>query len=358
MANLRMNKQNQKFWKSILATAALCMSGNLYAQDIVFFDDMSTGSMKNYTELVWSTDETDNDYQIIYEFDYSETLEGTIPEAPNTPDNAGAKVGLFMEVNRFSDLVDNDTNEANETVLCVFPNTNRVNGDYSFQFDLFANAIMPSEDGSDPTGPSQHIIQGIYQSDVKLPIISNASYPENFVDSVGYYGTMDIAFDSAFDGYDVVFMEGFTGSAPQFLDAVDRQSPDDIPVGFSWANPGIDAAQSRLAADNHTYISNLFPAQGGFNPNGNEGGCNGAWITLRMSYELGVVTWEVDNNYSADGTGFTLICTYDDPDNTYNSGPPVIAVTDTYIESENNENFFLIDNVLIESKDSNVFFFY
>lgn len=351
-------KHQQYIWASILTLTLLLLSGNTLHAAVVFFDDMSSDSVNKYTELVWSTDLSDKDYQIIYEFDYSGTLEGNIPEAPNTPGSATEKTGMFMEVNRFSDLVDNDTNEANETVLCVFPDTGDIFGDYSFQFDLFANAVTPSEDGTDPTGPSQHIIQGIYQSDIKLPIISNASYPEEFEDSVGYYGTMDIAFDSAFDGYDVVFFEGFTGSAPQFIDAVQRQSADDIPVGFAWGHSSIEATQSRLAAENYGYITNLFPSQGGFNPNGNEGGCNGAWITLRMSYELGVVTWEVDNNYSADGTGFSLICTYDDPNNTYQSGPPVIAVTDTYTESENNENFFLIDNVMIESKDSNILLFY
>ncbi len=336
--------------------ASLLLAGATFApaQTIVFEERFDADASANFTE-VQSYDavtDTDGNGDIVsnYFFNYATvTAQGTpyaVPEAPSSGTPTTATTGAFLQAN-----VDAASEAA--ALISIFPAISALSGPHSLQFDFFAVVGSP--------GTTEYVGGGLLTSGTNVNPVFQVDPLPNFTTNLavtdGYYVHFTVEGGS---GTDISFLEGDTDPG-----TTEFAIPADGSAGFLWDtnldtvgnNDSVvdmepDSRSNYFGFDIETWYVNsgLFGTQ----VSGEADGPNEAWVTFRMTIDAaGVLTFE-QNIY--DGNGFVTILTYDDPDDTWTSGIPMISLFDHFgaAGSSNPDSGVIIDNVIVTDLTTNV----
>lgn len=273
------------------------------AQTIYFQDNFASDSSGNYTET--EAAETTIENNTAYGYDYSadtDSVGATIPSAPRTTD--ASKKALKTEVNMAG---------AGINVVCIYPNITAITGDHRLVVDVFYRYTTTA-------GGTEDFGIGLLHSGTKVIV-------EDFVQGTGSVPASTDGYfhshapDGGWASRDCAFYEGIdTGnSADQHLLA---------DGDFSWAGDVADQLDSTITTQG-TFFEALTPtATADWQDN---------WATWEIKIVSGVVRVFIDGG---------LVCTYNDPDDTFTSGIPSLHHADAFASIS--DSFMLFDNLLIE----------
>lgn len=292
----------------IITIAAAILSLMVFpvtAQTIYFQDNFASDSSGNYTEL--EAAETTIENTTTYGYDYTADVDSAsvaIPSAPRTTD--GSKKALKTEVNMTGDGIN---------VVCIYPNITPITGDHKLIVDVFYRYTT--------TGPgTEDFGIGLLHSGTKVItedyMQGTGSVPAS---TDGYF--FSHAPDDGWASRDLAFYEGIaTGNS------VDQHL---LSAGnFSWAGDiGTNDPDSTISAG-ATFFADLTPTAAA------------SWVDNWATWEIQIVDGVV--KVFIDGA---LVCTYNDPDDTFTSGIPSLHHGDVFGGSVA-DSFFLFDNLLVQ----------
>lgn len=320
----------KKLAAGALALSLLAVSGWAATDIVVLEETFDSASVASNFDEVFDVDGTgspETNYALEYSTYTIDTTDITIPEAPNTPTGAVATTGAFLQVN-------SNPPAEEPMVLSIYPNNvTPLTGAHTLTVDLFFIIASP--------GTTEHLSVGILHAGDKALNYSQDedNFPAESVSTDGYAGYMSAEGGAA---NDIAFLEGDPA-------AIDVSLPADGSTGFNWAlDPMGTESRSNFAGNE---IESIFTDSGLFGTlnSGEADGPNESWVTMRVSIDAsGVVTWSMDIH---DGNGFTTLCTYDDPDDTYTSGVPSVGLADLF-GSANDFGGLIVDNLVITKPGS------
>jgi len=274
------------------------------AQTIYFQDNFASDSSGNYTEF--EAAETTIENNTFYGYDYTadtDSVGATIPSAPRTTD--ASKKALKTEINMSVSSIN---------VVCLYPNITPITGDHRLVVDVFYRYVT--------TGlGTENFGIGLLHSGSKVLcedyIQGTGSVPAS---TDGYFHSH--APDAGWATRDCAFYEGIdTGNS------VDQHLLAD--GDFSWPGDIAGQPEDSTISTETTFFEALTPtAAASWVDN---------WATWEIRIQNGVVRVTIDNQ---------LVCTYNDPDDTFASGIPSLHHEDAFASTC--DSFMLFDNLLIE----------
>ncbi|MEQ8820389.1 MAG: putative Ig domain-containing protein [Sumerlaeia bacterium] len=299
--------------------------------NVLFADAFNTNTSAQYTEVVDSTSYPAN-YDTAYGFDYGSIINENaagypfVGEAPSSQGSDLPTHGLVTFANpTFGGL-------ANRMALAIYPNLTPILGDHRFTVDLLPLIGF--------NGPTEHFGLGINHSGAAFPNVYQGYYGDFTPITDGYFGFINTDYGAAIR--DIVFYEG----DPFMMDpGLDPALGD-----FAWGDPNLTVLSDGLALPPDPYATeprwflDYIFTNPPYRTGSGADGPHGAWMTLRMTFLAGKVTWEVKPEGAPQ---FYTLATYDDPDDTYIGGLPQISHLDTFY-SQNGYGRMIWDNFTIE----------
>ncbi|HOC56937.1 MAG TPA: Calx-beta domain-containing protein [Verrucomicrobiota bacterium] len=157
------------------ATATI-VDDELPTETVLFADDFNTDTSAAWTLLYASTNATDNDYSVTFNYDYSLHPYGALPPAPRSGTDTH---GLFLQVNKLQ------PDEA-AAALNLYPKNKTFSGNFALRFDMYL--IAPD------TATTEYALFGINHSGNQTNWFRNSTFGFTGVDPTGW------TFDGLFYG--------------------------------------------------------------------------------------------------------------------------------------------------------------
>jgi len=336
--NLNSNPLTKTFTVTNIGDTNLIISED----SIIFSDSFDSDTSSNYSLFTGDNDS----FRANFGMDTTNlTLsdESTAPpESPNyNPANDTANRALFTQVNVLSDGGDNPS------FLSIYPDVPTLSGNHEITVDVLYRISSP--------GTTEYLGCGLNSDIGSIPDIFDVPELDNIFQT-GYFGGLfpdydvgrrDLFFNEGFSSpnTDIAVEDGIFGwglSGPQPT-SITLTNPDG-PWLAETTNPSSLDFSSMTDFNGEDLFETALESGGPYNPF-NYGGTEGVpldeWFTIKLSYVDGIVVYSLKPINEPD---FEVICTYDDPDNTFTSGNPFIFHHDVF-SSSNEDLYVLFDNL-------------